>query len=114
MFVTIPGWWGTNDSICFFGLGSNPPPHPSTPDPHPSSVSRRAIACHRLSLTAQVSIAEVDAKDFDLVVCAGGMPGAEHFRNSNVLNEIVPGGRTAAVHPDRRGRWLPPNPPAAG
>eukprot|EP00670_Eutreptiella_braarudii_P007035 CAMPEP_0174287038 /NCGR_PEP_ID=MMETSP0809-20121228/14149_1 /TAXON_ID=73025 ORGANISM="Eutreptiella gymnastica-like, Strain CCMP1594" /NCGR_SAMPLE_ID=MMETSP0809 /ASSEMBLY_ACC=CAM_ASM_000658 /LENGTH=187 /DNA_ID=CAMNT_0015383371 /DNA_START=21 /DNA_END=584 /DNA_ORIENTATION=- len=42
-----------------------------------------------LNLVADCMIDEVSAADFDLVACAGGMPGAEHFQKSAKLNEII-------------------------
>eukprot|EP00669_Euglena_mutabilis_P007048 TRINITY_DN2456_c0_g1_i1.p1 TRINITY_DN2456_c0_g1~~TRINITY_DN2456_c0_g1_i1.p1 ORF type:complete len:360 (+),score=62.13 TRINITY_DN2456_c0_g1_i1:41-1081(+) len=51
--------------------------------------SKTVTLARGLTLTAQVGITDVSANQFDLVVCAGGMPGADHFRLSKPLNDIV-------------------------
>mmetsp|Transcript_11351 Transcript_11351/g.21014 ORF Transcript_11351/g.21014 Transcript_11351/m.21014 type:complete len:218 (-) Transcript_11351:161-814(-) len=42
-----------------------------------------------IKVMADKSIEDVVEEDFDLVVCPGGMPGAEHLRDSEVLISIL-------------------------
>ena len=42
-----------------------------------------------LNLVADVMIDEVDGSDFDVVACAGGMPGATNLAASAKLNDII-------------------------
>uniref|UniRef100_A0A7S1I2L4 DJ-1/PfpI domain-containing protein n=1 Tax=Eutreptiella gymnastica TaxID=73025 RepID=A0A7S1I2L4_9EUGL len=51
--------------------------------------SKQVTLARGIKVTADVLMEEVDAADFDLVACAGGMPGAEHFANSPALNKFV-------------------------
>jgi len=42
-----------------------------------------------LNIVADCNIAECIGKEWDAVVCPGGMPGAEHLRNSEALKDIL-------------------------
>lgn len=42
-----------------------------------------------IKIMADMSIEDAAKKEFDLVVCPGGMPGAEHMRDSSTLVSIL-------------------------
>ena len=55
-----------------------------------ASVNLRTVVAGRgLSLNADKLISECADDVFDMVVCPGGMPGAENLRDSGALTEIL-------------------------
>ncbi|HBG78657.1 MAG TPA: DJ-1 family protein [Phycisphaerales bacterium] len=55
-----------------------------------ASVNKIQITtCRKVKITADCLIADCLDKTYDLIALPGGMPGAEHFRNSRELVEIL-------------------------
>ncbi len=55
-----------------------------------ASVDALEITASRgVKLVADCLIAECEEEDFDLVVLPGGMPGAEHLRDNEILKQIL-------------------------
>jgi len=55
-----------------------------------SVTGKFLVTCSRgVKITADVHIADCINKDYDLVVLPGGMPGAEHLRDSAQLTAIL-------------------------
>ena len=58
------------------------------------------VTCSRgIKIVADVPITDCESKLWDLVVCPGGMPGAERLRDSAALTSIIGDQRSS-------GRWL--------
>lgn len=52
--------------------------------------SQLLVTCSRgIKITADCMIGECVGLDWDLIVCPGGMPGAEHLRDSSTLRELL-------------------------
>ncbi len=55
-----------------------------------ASVDALEITASRgVKLVADCLVAECEEEDFDLVVLPGGMPGAEHLRDNEILKQIL-------------------------
>lgn len=55
-----------------------------------ASVSNLQVTCSRgVKLVADCLIGECKGKTYDLIVLPGGMPGAEHLRDSQMLTDML-------------------------
>ena len=55
-----------------------------------ASVGELTVKCaHGTKVTADCIISECQGKTFDLIVLPGGLPGADHLRNSTILTELL-------------------------
>ena len=52
-------------------------------------ADKSIIASRGVKLTADIHISECAGKVFDLIALPGGMPGAEHLRDSELLTEML-------------------------
>jgi len=65
-----------------------------------ASVTGRQIEASRgLKLVADVDLDQVADNVFDIIICPGGLPGAEYLRDSDLLKALL-------ENQDRQKKWL--------
>lgn len=49
----------------------------------------QVISTHNIKVTADKDIKDINAKDYDAVICPGGMPGSTNLRDSELVINII-------------------------
>jgi len=65
-----------------------------------ASVTGRQIEGSRgVRIVADVDLNQVKDQSFDMIICPGGLPGAEHLRDSELLKSLL-------MQQDKQNKWI--------